>query len=101
MRAPILLVCIGRPELLARRDGWAKHGGESHKVIDLAPLSDTDAAAVMHELLSACGDEPAVEDLVEAACTLAGGNPALLESLSDAGSDVMVTIGRTVATVHV
>ena len=81
VRAPILLVCIGRPELLARRDGWAKHGGESHKVIDLAPLSDTDAAAVMHELLSACGDEPAVEDLVEAACTLAGGNPALLERM--------------------
>jgi tetratricopeptide (TPR) repeat protein len=81
VRAPILLLCIGRPELLARRDGWMRHGGESHKLIELSPLTDIDAAAVMEDLLAPCGEEPAVEDLIDAACTLAGGNPALLERM--------------------
>ena len=81
LRAPILLVCIGRAELVARRDGWARHGGASHQVIELSPLSDTDAAAVMHDLLAPCGDDEAALDLVDAACTLAGGNPALLERM--------------------
>jgi tetratricopeptide (TPR) repeat protein len=81
LRAPVLLVCVSRPEMLARRDDWSKHGGDRHRLIELTPLSDTDAAAVMHELLAPCGDEPAVEELVEAACTLAGGNPSLLEKM--------------------
>jgi tetratricopeptide (TPR) repeat protein len=81
LHAPILLVCIGRPELVARRDGWARHGGASHQIIELSPLSETDAAAVMHDLLAPCGEEEAVLDLVDAACTLAGGNPALLERM--------------------
>jgi tetratricopeptide (TPR) repeat protein len=81
LRAPILLLCIGRPELVARRDGWSRHGGSLHKLIELSPLSDVDAAAVMHDLLAPCGDDEAVEDLVDAACTLAGGNPALLERM--------------------
>jgi tetratricopeptide (TPR) repeat protein len=81
LRAPILLVCIGRPELVARRDGWGRHGGSAHRVVELAPLSDTDAAAVMHDLLAPCGEDEAVEDLVDAACQLAGGNPALLERM--------------------
>jgi tetratricopeptide (TPR) repeat protein len=81
LHAPILLVCIGRPELVAKRDGWAKRGGGQHAVIELSPLSDTDAAAVMHDLLSPCGDAEGVEDLIDAACTLAGGNPALLERM--------------------
>ncbi len=81
LRAPILALCIGRPELVARRDGWARHGGSRHKLMELAPLSDADAAGVMHDLLAPCGEDEAVEDLVDAACTLAGGNPALLERM--------------------
>ncbi len=81
LRAPILLVCIARSEMLARRDGWLRMGGSRHKLIELSPLSDHDAAAVMQDLLSPCGDEPAVEDLIDAACTLAGGNPSLLERM--------------------
>jgi predicted ATPase len=81
LRAPLLVLCIGRPELVARRDGWSRHGGSRHKRIELAPLSDADAAGVMHDLLAPCGDDEGVEDLVDAACTLAGGNPALLERM--------------------
>ena len=79
--APILLLCLARPELLARRDGWAKLGGSRHQFVELSPLSDTDASAVMQDLLAPCGEADGIEELVEAGCTLAGGNPALLERM--------------------
>jgi tetratricopeptide (TPR) repeat protein len=81
LAAPILVLCLARPEMLVRHDGWTKHGGDRHEVIELSPLSDTDASAVMQDLLSPCGDDEAVEDLIDAATTLAGGNPALLEQM--------------------
>lgn len=79
--APVLLLCLTRPEMLAERDDWAKHGGARHRVIELSPVSETDAARIMEQLLSPCGDDEDLEELVEAACTLAGGNPALLERM--------------------
>ena len=84
LRAPILLVMIARPALITRRDGWARHGDGRHKTVELGPLSETDASAVMHDLLLPChgsSESGAVDELVEAACTLAGGNPALLEQM--------------------
>ncbi|HEY4015943.1 MAG TPA: tetratricopeptide repeat protein [Polyangiaceae bacterium] len=81
LRAPILLVCIARPELLVRRDGWRHHGGERHTVVELSPLGDVDAAAVMHDLLSPCGEPQELDELVDEAVTLAAGNPALLEQI--------------------
>ena len=79
--APILMLCLARPDMIAKRDGWAKHGGARHKIVELSPLSDTDSARVMEDLLAPCGDAEGIEDLVDAACTLAGGNPALLERM--------------------
>jgi tetratricopeptide (TPR) repeat protein len=79
--APILMLCLARPDMIAKRDGWAKHGGARHKIVDLSPLTDTDSARVMEDLLAPCGDAEGIEDLVDAACTLAGGNPALLERM--------------------
>jgi tetratricopeptide (TPR) repeat protein len=81
LAAPVLMLCLARPEMLVRHDGWKKHGGDRHEVLELSPLSDTDASAVMQDLLSPCGEGEAVEDLIDAACTLAGGNPALLEQM--------------------
>jgi tetratricopeptide (TPR) repeat protein len=78
---PVLVLCLARPEMVARRDDWAKHGGSRHKVIELSPLSETDSGRVMEELLVPCGEADGVDELVEAACTLAGGNPALLERM--------------------
>jgi tetratricopeptide (TPR) repeat protein len=81
IRAPALIICIARPEMLANRDGWLKHGGDRHTLVELSPLSDNDAAAVMQDLLSPCGDASDTEELIDAACQLAGGNPALLEQM--------------------
>jgi tetratricopeptide (TPR) repeat protein len=81
LRAPVLLVCMARPEMHVRRDDWQGHGGDRHKLIELSPLGEVDAAAVMHDLLSPCGDDQEVDRLVDEAVSLAGGNPALLEQI--------------------
>lgn len=81
LRAPVLVVCIARPEMMARRDGWLRHGGDRHSLVELSPLSENDAAAVMQDLLSPCGEATAVDELIDAACNVAGGNPALLEQM--------------------
>lgn len=79
-QAPIFFICVGRPEVVTRCDDWGIKN-EFHGTLELGPLSEADAATVMQDLLAPCGDEPAVEDLIDAACTLAGGNPALLEQM--------------------
>jgi tetratricopeptide (TPR) repeat protein/type II secretory pathway predicted ATPase ExeA len=81
LRGPMLIVCLARPEMLARRDGWRRSGSDRHAAIELAPLGDAEAASVMTDLLAPCGKEPEVEELIDAAVTLAGGNPALLEQM--------------------
>jgi tetratricopeptide (TPR) repeat protein len=81
LSAPVLLVCIARPDLVARHDGWTSHGGVRHRVVELGPLSETDASALVQDLLSPCGDAEGVDELIDAACQLAGGNPALLEQM--------------------
>ncbi len=90
VNAPILFLCLGRSQFVSRFDGWpvsSRAGSrdvitqERHSSLELTPLSETDAAAVMQDLLSPCGDDPNVEELVEGACNLAGGNPALLEQM--------------------
>ncbi len=81
LQGPIVVICMGRPDLLAAREGWRRLGGDRHTVIELSPLEDADAAAVMNDLLAPCGAAPEVGALVDAAVTLAGGNPALLEQM--------------------
>jgi tetratricopeptide (TPR) repeat protein len=81
LQGPIFLICLAKGDLLARRDGWRRLGGDRHTLIELPALADADAAAMMHDLLAPCGGAPEVTDLVEAAVTLAGGNPALLEQI--------------------
>jgi tetratricopeptide (TPR) repeat protein len=81
LRGPILLVCITRPEMLARRDGWRRFGNDRHIEVELGPLGDEDASAVAHDLLAPCGTAPGLSELIETAVTLAGGNPALVEQI--------------------
>ncbi len=79
LRGPILVVCVARSELLARDERWADRGGDRHVSLELPALGEAEAAAMMRDLLAPCGDAPQVENLVDAAVTLAAGNPALLE----------------------
>jgi predicted ATPase len=98
LTGPILLLCLARPELLTREEEWVRGGGDvgqdrgqdsgpvassrpvRHRLLELGPLLDEDAAEVMRALLAPCegGPPPA---LVDAACAFAGNNPLLLEQM--------------------
>jgi predicted ATPase len=95
--APILIICVARPELYVRRDEWAKIRELSHHRIDLGPLSDSESEAVMERLLRGCGDSADVGELIAAASNLAGGNPALLEQMVRIFLDIGVLTPRTPA----
>ncbi len=73
--APILLVTVAQPDLLARRLHWA----DSHRMLDLPPLDAHDAAAMMLKLLEPVGDPP--DELIDTAVDIAGGSPYLLEQM--------------------
>jgi tetratricopeptide (TPR) repeat protein len=77
--APVLLVHVARPELLARQSDWLSHGGAAHTRLDLGPLGADDAAMLMQRLLAPTGDPP--QELVDAGVDMAGGSPYLLEQM--------------------
>jgi tetratricopeptide (TPR) repeat protein len=81
LEAPILVICIARPEMVARRDDWVKPGAKRHKMLELPPLTEAESDAIMFELLEPCGDVEGVDELTSSATTLAAGNPALLERM--------------------
>ncbi len=77
--APVLIVVVARPELLARRADWARAGGGRQARLELSPLTPDDAAKLMMHLLEPTGDPP--DELVDAAVEMAGGSPYLLEQM--------------------
>ena len=81
LEAPILVICIARPEMVARRDDWVRPGAKRHRLVELSPLTEEEAEDVVYELLEPCGDVPGVDELTAAATSLAAGNPALLERM--------------------
>ncbi|MGK5110884.1 ATP-binding protein [Geodermatophilus sp. CPCC 205506] len=75
--APILLLCIARPELLDERPGWA--GGKLNATsILLEPLSPVESATLVANLLGQIADGEAVRTRIAAA---AEGNPLFVEEL--------------------
>jgi len=76
----VLFVCLARPEFLARRDGWLRNGQGRHELLELGPLTDQASMQLMRDWLAPYGDadSPDVRELVDSACALAWGNPALL-----------------------
>src|SRR4051794_16568823 len=91
--APILLLCMARPELLDRRLGWA--GGKLHATTALLePLGRDASDTLLGEL---AGDvEPALHERILAA---AGGNPLFVEemvAMLDASPEAEVTVPPTI-----
>jgi predicted ATPase/DNA-binding SARP family transcriptional activator len=76
-RAPMLVVCLARPELLEAREDWAG-SRDNASVLDLDPLSAAESETLVDTLLDA-GELP---DKVRAEIVAAaGGNPLFLEQL--------------------
>lgn len=88
--APILLVCAGRPELLARGAGWPQMAGNRHQKIEVGPLAPDDAASLLLNLLERLPDPPSA--LIDAGVEVAGGTPYLLESMVQAFFDAGVLV---------
>ncbi|WP_369258272.1 AAA family ATPase [Geodermatophilus amargosae] len=75
--APILLLCLARPELLDVRPGWA--GGKMNATsILLEPLSAVESATMVGNLLGRVADGDVVRARIAAA---AEGNPLFVEEL--------------------
>jgi class 3 adenylate cyclase/tetratricopeptide (TPR) repeat protein len=75
---PILVLCLGRPELLDRRQGWG--GGKMNATTALLePLNASETEALIDELLPAgSGIDPKLRARVR---TTAAGNPLFLEEI--------------------
>ncbi|GAC1546604.1 MAG: hypothetical protein NVS3B10_10570 [Polyangiales bacterium] len=79
--APVLILACARPELLARRANWTSIAAARHAVVEVGPLAELDAERMIEQLLApvTAGGGELPTELIESACELAGGNPALLE----------------------
>jgi class 3 adenylate cyclase len=76
--APLLIVCLARPELLEARPGWASVGGERASLVRLGPFSGAESSELLEELGRDLGVEPEGQaDLLAAA----EGNPFFLHQL--------------------
>ena len=75
VRAPLMLVCLARDELLDRRSGWGG-GRRSATQLFLDPLSDEHSRALVRALL------PEGEEVVPAVAERSGGNPLFAEEMA-------------------
>jgi len=74
---PMLLLCVTRPALFERRDGWRTRGASAR--IELGPLDGEGSQALAAELLQRLPDIP--PDLVQLLTGRAEGNPFFMEEL--------------------
>ncbi len=75
VRAPLMLVCLARDELLDRRPSWGG-GRRSATQLMLSPLSDEHSRALVRALL------PAGKEVVPAVAERSGGNPLFAEEMA-------------------
>ena len=75
--APVLLVCLARPELVDVRPGWAALG-QATRLLPLEPLSPTESAALVDADQGSSALRP--EDRVRI-IDAAGGNPLFLQQM--------------------
>jgi class 3 adenylate cyclase/tetratricopeptide (TPR) repeat protein len=75
--APILMLCLARPDLLERRSGWG--GGKLNATtVLLEPLSAIETDELIDALLTGRNLEPALRDRISSA---ADGNPLFVEQM--------------------
>jgi len=96
-RSPLVLVCIARPELLEQRPAWAA-GAARAVFIDLAPLAEGPAAALLDALAADQGISPSTRTRL---LQTAAGNPLYLEQLAvslseQAGSEIWPVLPPTI-----
>jgi DNA-binding SARP family transcriptional activator/predicted ATPase len=96
-RSPIIVVCIGRPELLDQRPGWAAESDRAVSV-QLAPLGQDSAAALVDSLSAGQRISPSTRARL---IDTAGGNPLYLEQLAvslseQSGSDSRPALPPTI-----
>ena len=77
IEAPILFLCLTRPDLLERRPAWLTRGA-SISTFELTPLSSSDCASLVAGQL----DGPADPGLSAAIVERAGGNPFFARELT-------------------
>jgi DNA-binding SARP family transcriptional activator/tetratricopeptide (TPR) repeat protein len=90
--APLLVVCLARPELLEQRPGW----GSGAKTLVLEALDGEEARRLVTELAGEELDDAAKAQIVD----VAEGNPLFLEQLlgfaEEAGSEALASVPPTV-----
>jgi DNA-binding SARP family transcriptional activator len=96
-RSPVVLVCVARPELLDQRPAWAA-GIERALSIELTPLADSSAAALLNSLT---GDQGIPSSTRAHLLETAAGNPLYLEQLAvslseQAGSEIWPVLPPTI-----
>jgi class 3 adenylate cyclase/tetratricopeptide (TPR) repeat protein len=89
VRAPLLLLCLARDELLDRRTGWGGGRRESTSIL-LDPLTVDETRELVQTLLPAASADP---DSIAAVAERAGGNPFFAEEMvrrlaEDSGEEV-------------
>ncbi len=89
LQGRVYVVCLTSPDIVAREPGWFELGGERHNRMDLLPMSEASSSKILESLLAPCQGGPP-EPLIEAAASLAGGNPGLLEQMVRIFHDVGV-----------
>jgi adenylate cyclase len=82
VRAPLLLVCLTRDELLERRPGWGG-GRRNASTISLEPLTEAETRELVAALMPQGGgtDRAAGGDVVPQVAERAGGNPLFAEEM--------------------
>jgi class 3 adenylate cyclase/tetratricopeptide (TPR) repeat protein len=78
VRAPLLLVCLSRDELLERRPGWGG-GRRNATTIALEPLTENETRELVEALLPTTGNGTA--DVVPQVAERSGGNPLFAEEM--------------------
>ena len=92
MDAPVFILCVARPPLLARAPRWGAFG--AHTRVDLGPLPAHAAEAVVRQALPG-----ATKAVVQAVTARAAGNPLFLRELALAHAEGDAALPATVGAV--